>query len=211
MLARIVGHLRAQWMGALALFLVLAGGVAYAANTISSTDIINGQVKSVDIGTGQVQSIDVKADGLSGDDIDEAALGQVPSAALGGVGAGGTIQDQCAPASTTFVTCADVSLTVPDEPPARALVIGKVRAFIGGGDNDGAGICRIDTTTAGVVPDSTATVNLFEDNSSDVITVVGISTTLDPGSNSLSIVCNETAGNIDYDEATVKAVPLSDA
>ena len=32
MLARILGHLRAQWAGVLALFLVLAGGVAYAAN-----------------------------------------------------------------------------------------------------------------------------------------------------------------------------------
>ena len=62
-------HLRAQWAGALALFLVIAGGTAYAANTIGSTDIINGQVKSADIGTGQAQSIDVKDESLSGADI----------------------------------------------------------------------------------------------------------------------------------------------
>ena len=62
-------HLRAQWAGFLALFLVIAGGTAYAANTIGSTDIINGQVKSADIGTGQVQSIDVNDESLSGADI----------------------------------------------------------------------------------------------------------------------------------------------
>ena len=42
---------------------------AYAANTVFSTDIVNGEVKSVDIGTGQVQSTDVKNEGLTGADI----------------------------------------------------------------------------------------------------------------------------------------------
>ena len=31
MIRTVLAHLRAQWMGALALFLVLAGGTAYAA------------------------------------------------------------------------------------------------------------------------------------------------------------------------------------
>ena len=53
----------------------LTGGVAYAANTIGSSDIIdesilsrdvkNGQVQSVDLGNNQVQSVDVRDDGLS--------------------------------------------------------------------------------------------------------------------------------------------------
>ena len=46
MIRTVLAHLRAQWMGALALFLVLAGGTAYAANTIGTSDIINGQVKT---------------------------------------------------------------------------------------------------------------------------------------------------------------------
>jgi len=53
----------------LALLIALGTGGAYAANTIGSTDIINGQVKSPDIGTGQVQAIDVKNDGLTGGDV----------------------------------------------------------------------------------------------------------------------------------------------
>ena len=37
MIRTVLAHLRAQWMGALALFLVLAGGTAYAADTIGSS------------------------------------------------------------------------------------------------------------------------------------------------------------------------------
>jgi hypothetical protein len=69
MLRKVVAHLRAQWMGALALLIAIGTGSAYAANTIGSTDIINGQVKSPDIGNNQVQSIDVKDEGLTGADI----------------------------------------------------------------------------------------------------------------------------------------------
>ena len=80
MISTVLAHLRAQWMGALALFLVLAGGTAYAANTIGSSDIINGQVKSADIGNNQVRSIDVTNDGLTGVDILESSLATVPDA-----------------------------------------------------------------------------------------------------------------------------------
>ncbi len=85
MIRTVLAHLRAQWMGALALFLVLAGGTAYAADTIGSSDIINGQVKSADIGNNQVRSADVRDDtlghgGLTGADIVEGSLGPVPNA-----------------------------------------------------------------------------------------------------------------------------------
>ena len=46
---RVIAHLRAQWAGLLALFLVLTGGVAYAANTVFSSDIVNDEVYSVDV------------------------------------------------------------------------------------------------------------------------------------------------------------------
>lgn len=67
--SRVLGHLRSQWAGLLSLFLVIAGGTAYAANTIGSSDIINGEVKSVDIGNNQVQSVDVRDGTLSGADV----------------------------------------------------------------------------------------------------------------------------------------------
>jgi hypothetical protein len=64
MLAKMLRHLQRQWMGAVALFLVLAGGTAYAANTVFSTDIVDGQVHSADIGNNQVYSVDVRNDTL---------------------------------------------------------------------------------------------------------------------------------------------------
>jgi hypothetical protein len=66
-------------MGALALFLVIAGGTAYAANTVGSSDIIdesilsqdvkNGQVKTSDIGNGQVRTADLATDSVGSDEI----------------------------------------------------------------------------------------------------------------------------------------------
>jgi hypothetical protein len=63
---------------------VIAGGTAYAANTVFSADIVDGEVKSVDIannavrstkiGTGQVLNQDLGADAVDGAKIFDASL-----------------------------------------------------------------------------------------------------------------------------------------
>lgn len=68
----------------LALFVALGGTSAYAANTVFSTDIVDGEVKAADIGVGQVlgsriadgtiKSEDVADNRLTGADIDETQL-----------------------------------------------------------------------------------------------------------------------------------------
>src|SRR3954451_9492567 len=58
MLAKLFVHLRQQWMGGLALFLVLAGGTAYAANvanTVGSSDIIDESILSQDVKDGEIK------------------------------------------------------------------------------------------------------------------------------------------------------------
>ncbi len=70
---RVLDHVRRQWIGTLALFLVLTGGTAYALdgqNTVFSDDIVNGEVKVADIGQGAVAT-------------DELANGQVKAADIG--------------------------------------------------------------------------------------------------------------------------------
>ena len=47
--AKLLVHLRGHWMGALARFLALTGGVAYAANAMFSEDIIDGGIWSADV------------------------------------------------------------------------------------------------------------------------------------------------------------------
>ena len=100
MRSKLLAHLRAQWAGLLALFLVIAGGTAYAANTVFSSDIVDGQVKTADIGDNQVRSADVRNDNLtagglgsvdiandslSGLDIAESTLQNVNAGTVGGL------------------------------------------------------------------------------------------------------------------------------
>ena len=73
-----VTHLRAQWMGALALFFVIAGGTAYAANTVFSSDIVNGEVKSADIATEAVRHAEVADGVLNDEDVGEMTLVGLP-------------------------------------------------------------------------------------------------------------------------------------
>jgi hypothetical protein len=67
----VLAHVRGQWMGALALFLVLTGGVAYAADKVFSSDIADNQVFSVDVRNdslsgGGLTSADIRNDGSPG-------------------------------------------------------------------------------------------------------------------------------------------------
>ena len=73
MLAKLFGHLRQQWMGALALLLVLTGGVAYAANTVGSSDIIDESILSQDLKNSEVGSADLKNNAVQGVDVREYA------------------------------------------------------------------------------------------------------------------------------------------
>jgi hypothetical protein len=73
--SRIAAHLRAQWAGLLALFLVIAGGTAYAANTIASGDIIDGEVKAPDIAANAINSMKIANGQVTEADIGQGAVG----------------------------------------------------------------------------------------------------------------------------------------
>jgi hypothetical protein len=53
----------------LALFVALGGTGAYAANTVFSSDIVDGEVKSVDVGDNEIKSADVKDQSLTTFDV----------------------------------------------------------------------------------------------------------------------------------------------
>jgi hypothetical protein len=81
----------ANVMSTLAVFLVVAGGSAFAAstftaNSINSKTVKDNSLKSKDLKDGKaVSGLDVVDNSLTGDDIDESTLAQVPdSAKLGG-------------------------------------------------------------------------------------------------------------------------------
>ena len=106
---------RTQFLGLLALLIVLTGGTAFAAaaaknvakNTVTSKSIKNGQVKTADLALDAVGTDQVAANALTGSDIDESKLGTVPNAAsLGGLAAasylrGTVVQKESAVAAGT--------------------------------------------------------------------------------------------------------------
>ena len=59
----------ANVISTLSLVLVVGGGAAYAANTIGSSDIINGQVRTVDLANNAVNSAKIADSTVTGDDV----------------------------------------------------------------------------------------------------------------------------------------------
>ena len=95
----------ANIVATLALIVAVGTGSAYAANTVFSTDIVDGEVKSVDIGNNEIGSGDVKDNSintfdvhsfLGADVVDETLTGA--DIATGGVGSteilNGSLNDQ---------------------------------------------------------------------------------------------------------------------
>jgi hypothetical protein len=225
MRSKFLAHLRRQWMGALALFLVLSGGTAWAANTVFSTDIVNGEVKNPDLATNAVTSAKIKngeaklgdlaPDSVNGAkavnnsltaDVAESSLGEVPAATLGGLGrdAGGP-NNNCDPESGQgFVTCA-ITQSVNVSAPTRVLVVGQIAAqpeLIG---TDGNGSCRI-FSSAGALTESTA--HTFLNEQFDNLVMSAVTNALEPGPIQFGIECSEAA-LIEYRDAHVSWVALS--
>ena len=118
---RVLDQVRNQWAGFLALFLVLAGGTAYAANTIGTSDVIDnsllsadlkdnaavatgdvindtasgGGLRAGDLSPGSVGASEVRDNSLTGGDVVESTLAQVPKA-LNAVKLGGKSVSQLA-------------------------------------------------------------------------------------------------------------------
>jgi hypothetical protein len=64
----------ANLMSTLAVFLVVGGGAAYAANTVFSTDIVNGEVKTQDLAADAVTSPKILDGGVKVTDINDGAV-----------------------------------------------------------------------------------------------------------------------------------------
>jgi hypothetical protein len=87
MLKRVRGRMTyANVMSTIAVVFAVGGGVAYAANTVFSSDIVNGEVRTPDLATNAVTSLKVQNNELTGADIREPTLHGVDAATLGGHG-----------------------------------------------------------------------------------------------------------------------------
>jgi hypothetical protein len=199
------------------LVIILSGGTAYALdgkNTVFSDDIVNGQVRSSDVANDStgfaLRGADVANNSLTGSDIKESTLGQVPdalSATVGGVGRS-TSLNGCNPDDASLITCAVVNMTLPA--PSRVLLIGRVRAIVDNGQSVGYGSCDLGTNFSGPITGST--VEIFTNNTTlEQVPLMIVTPVIGPDSVSFGIDCNQEAlgGGIRYDFISLTAVALS--
>jgi hypothetical protein len=96
--------IRSNAVALIALFVALGGGSAYAANTVFSTDIVNGQVKSVDVQDNGLTGIDVSGIG-SADVTDQSLTG----ADVSGIGSADVTDQSLTGADVSGIGSADVT------------------------------------------------------------------------------------------------------
>ena len=96
MLCRLRARLTyANVMSTVAVVVAVGTGSAYAANTVFSTDIADGEVKSVDIGNGEIGSADVKDNSINTFDVHSFLGVDVVDETLTGADVDdGTLEDQ---------------------------------------------------------------------------------------------------------------------
>jgi hypothetical protein len=193
---RLRAYVQGNAVAFVALFVALGGTGAYAANTIRSSDIVDGQVAPRDL---------------------------APGSHLGGIGrstGGGTSEGngKCDPAvSEGYDGCVQVTLELPAS--SRVFLTGSVRAYVDQNKPLGWGACRFRVVRPGVsafsLPDSAADVavgsSLTDFKPLTTSTVTG---TLPPGRHYFTLECSEfypytSDHGIRYDTAKISAVALS--
>jgi len=105
---RVLTHMRSNVVGYVALFVALGSGSAMAANTISSADIINGEVKSVDIGGQEVGTTDIANNAVTTAKVLDDSLGNLD------LKAGSVRATEVANGSLTGADIQDSSITLDD-------------------------------------------------------------------------------------------------
>jgi hypothetical protein len=191
----------ANVVATLALIIAVGGGAAYAANTVFSADIVDGEVKTADIATGAVRSAEIGNHQVRSPDVRE--LNDFLEASYD---SGSCSSDDHQPA-----VCAESTQTL--NRPGKLLITatGEWNTFnlddaAGvGSDTDDAtvarGICqlRVDGVDLGV-----AQVN--EERSSTVsnhpagatMALTALSQPLAPGPHTAELVCQEQDGDLDW-------------
>jgi hypothetical protein len=214
-----------QWVGLLALFLVLTSGTAYAlagSNTIFTDDIVDGHVRSADVANddslvslrgidilnGSLTADDFAPDSVTGARIRESSLSTVPLAAQGGTGRYG-YEGACNPESTNWLRCSNLVLTL--DRPGRILVIGQVTAMVESANEWGDGGCRLHDGS-GVIEASRTYVRWDEEDVEEGrnhFTMTAVTNVLPAGTRAVAVDCYDQTGATTYPLVRMSTVTLS--
>jgi hypothetical protein len=193
---RLRGYVQNNAVAFLALFVALGGTGAYAANTIRSSDIVDGQVFPRDL---------------------------APASRLGGMGrstGGGTSpgNGKCNPVvAQGYEGCVQVELDLPA--PARVFLTGSVTASADQGKAIGWGACRFRVVQPGLsafsLPDSAADVFVGPATTdAKPLTTSAVTKTVSSGRQVFTLECAElypytSNQGINFSSAKISAVALS--
>ncbi len=207
MIRTALAHLRAQWAGFLALFLVVAGGTAYAANTVFSSDIVNGEVKAADIATGAVHTSEIGDNQIRSADVKELDGFFEASATAGNCGADSGTPTECLSTPITLerpgrllvnMTSAwhtfALDAGVPGEDPT--LVRGRCWLTVDGtqiGDKQAAG----EKSTTGVATHPA--------DAPGALAITALSGPLAVGGHSAAVLCTQEDGDLDWQNINLTA------
>ena len=208
-------------MGALALFLVIAGGTAYAANTVGSSDIIDESIQSVDVKNGEVTAADlannsVRSTKIAKNQIQSVDVKELSQFSEASSGVGGCTADTGAP-----TVCA--TKTIVTERPGRLLVNAtgawKTFALDGTTATDDPtlviGTCELQVNGAAITDpqhmgERSTGASVHPDFSRGTLALTGLSASLPPGQQTVDVNCRDTDRDIDWPTINLTAALVAD-
>ena len=121
MIRKLASAIRDQWIGSLALFLFAISGTAYAANTVFSTDIVDGEVKTADLANAAVTNAKLADNSVGKPKISAGAVenGKIADGAVGTskLGAGAATNAKIADGAVNSQKVQNQTLTTDDLGP----------------------------------------------------------------------------------------------
>jgi hypothetical protein len=167
---------------------------------------LTGSYPNPEIAPSSIGAAQVVDNSLTGGDINESTLAQVPSALLGGLGGTNANRRECDP-GTAFGTCVDVTVDLPAR--TRVLVLGRITGTRRDGSSDRAdGVCRLAAGATALAGTSTW---LVLPRVAVSTSLIGVTPLVGPGPVTFRIDCNSDINKfrIGYTDAVIATVALS--
>ena len=198
----------ANVMSVAAVFIALGGtAVALKANSVGSRQIKNDSIKGRDVGNGKLKGKDLASGAIGAREIQEAAFDLSPFVAME------SASDGCDPESDEFVACGSVALATQE--PSRALLVAGGGQY---GSQPARGTCKFQINGSAELLESAPPSFGDPVGSGDGrlsleangLALTAVSDRFAPipaGSNSFTLLCNETGGDVKFD-TTLSVITL---